>query len=119
MAVGALFAFPGMGFLAQCAPQTCADKPSSQECTPPYTVAHWNNINGVMTVTGVTATAGTQYLREAGQPLIRGAVVREGTNYWTYGPWSNADNVGGNLVSASHSVYPSRATAISYETSHS
>lgn len=99
----------------QCAPQTCAEKPSSQECTPPYAVGTGDGT----TVMGGTAIAGRQYLQEAQQTLLRVVLVCAGDNFYTLGPWANADNTSGNLVQTSWSCYPRRAAVVTYQTQHS
>lgn len=111
LSVGFLGVFGG-GFLSQCAPQTCADKPGAEECQPPRVV-------GSPSGTSANVYAGRQYLQEANQTLIRVALVCSGNSWWTYGPYSNADNTTANTVSAYWSCWPRLAVQMSYETAHS
>lgn len=113
--LGAIGFLPTGRFLTQCAPPaplTCDQKPSSVECQHPYVQVSPNG-------TSASAYAGTQFLKEIHQTLLRVELVCAGNNTWSRGPWTNADGVATNTTEAYWSCYPRQAVAVSYTTQHS
>lgn len=116
MALGAFSMF-GLGFgplLQQCAPppKHCEQYPSSQECTPPYVVVSPSGQSA-------NAYAGTQFLKDINQTLLRVDLLCAGASTWSNGGWTNADAVSGPITSAYWSCYPRQIAAASYTTQHS
>lgn len=98
----------------QCAPppKHCEQYPSSQECTPPYVQVSPSG-------SSANAYAGTQFLKDINQTLLRVELVCAGNNFWSIFAWTNADAVSGPITSAYGSCFPRQIVAASYRTEHS